>query len=47
MVFHTQMEQFSGIYHDIMAEHVKCAWHRDSFEKALALDPTIFERKDV
>ncbi len=36
MVFHTQMEQFSGIYHDIMAEHVRCAWDRECFERALA-----------
>ena len=36
MVFHTQLEQFSGIYHDIMAEHVKCPWERGSFERVLA-----------
>ncbi len=36
MVFHTQMEQFSGIYHDIIAEHVRCAWDRECFERALA-----------
>ena len=36
MVFHTQLEQFTGIYHDIMAEHVKCPWERGSFERALA-----------
>ena len=36
MVFHTQLETFSGIYHDIMAEHVKCPWDRDCFERALA-----------
>ena len=36
MVFHTQLEQFSGIYHDIMAEHVKCPWDRGCFEQALA-----------
>ncbi len=35
MVFHTQLEQFSGIYHDIMAEHVKCRWNRECFERAL------------
>jgi aryl carrier-like protein len=36
MVFHTQLERFSGIYHDIMAEHVKCAWEQKYFEQALA-----------
>ena len=35
MVFHTQLEQFNGIYHDIMAEHVKCPWDRACFEQAL------------
>ncbi len=35
MVFHTQLEQFSGVYHDIVAEHVKCAWEQVSFEQAL------------
>src|SRR5258708_24918968 len=36
MVFHTQLEQFSGIYHDIVSEHVKCEWDRGKFEEALA-----------
>ncbi len=36
MVFHTQLEGFSGIYHDIMGEHVKCPWNRSCFEAALA-----------
>ncbi len=36
MVFHTQLEHFSGIYHDIVAEHVKCRWDRACFEQALA-----------
>jgi amino acid adenylation domain-containing protein len=36
MVFHTQLEQFSGIYHDIMSEHVKCPWDEGYFAKALA-----------
>src|SRR5215216_2064582 len=36
MVFHTQLEEFSGIYHDIMAEHVKCPWDQWCFEQALA-----------
>ena len=35
MVFHTQLEQFSGVYHDIVVEHVKCAWDQPSFEQAL------------
>src|SRR5688572_3826741 len=36
MVFHTQLEQFSGVYHDIVAVHVKCPWDRGCFEQALA-----------
>src|SRR5688572_3568469 len=36
MVFHTQLEQFSGVYHNIIAEHVKCPWDRGCFEQALA-----------
>ena len=36
MVFHTQLEKFSGIYHDIMAEHVRCPWDRERFGQALA-----------
>ncbi|HLM54863.1 MAG TPA: amino acid adenylation domain-containing protein, partial [Pyrinomonadaceae bacterium] len=35
MVFHTQLEQFGGIYHDIMAEHVRCPWDEQKFERAL------------
>ncbi len=29
MVFHTQLDQFSGVYHDIMAEHVRCVWDEE------------------
>src|SRR5260221_10231369 len=36
MVFHAQLEQFSGIYHDMVAEHVRCPWDRGCFERALA-----------
>ena len=36
MVFHTQLEGFTGIYHDIMAEHVSCPWDEELFERALA-----------
>ncbi len=36
MVFHTQLEEFSGIYHDIMSEHVKYPWDGESFARALA-----------
>ncbi|HLM54865.1 MAG TPA: amino acid adenylation domain-containing protein, partial [Pyrinomonadaceae bacterium] len=36
MVFHTQLENFSGVYHDIVAEHVKCPWDEESFARALA-----------
>ncbi|WP_227008378.1 non-ribosomal peptide synthetase [Pseudoalteromonas luteoviolacea] len=35
MVFHTQLSDFSGIYHDIMAEHVVCEWNQDAFRQAL------------
>src|SRR6185295_5176541 len=35
MVFHTQLEGFTGIYHDIMAEHVRCPWDQASFKQAL------------
>jgi aryl carrier-like protein len=28
MVFHTQLEQFSGLYHDIVSQHVRCPWDR-------------------
>src|SRR5205085_6532940 len=36
MVFHTQLEEFSGVYHEFMAEHVRCPWDQASFERALA-----------
>ena len=36
MVFHTQLEAFSGVYHDFMAEHVKCPWDEQQFARALA-----------
>jgi amino acid adenylation domain-containing protein len=36
MVFHTQLEGFTGVYHDIMAEHVRCPWDEEKFERALA-----------
>ncbi|KZN57973.1 hypothetical protein N474_25625, partial [Pseudoalteromonas luteoviolacea CPMOR-2] len=35
MVFHTQLDDFSGVYHDIMAEHIKCEWHPEFFQRAL------------
>src|SRR2546423_5250489 len=35
MVFHTQLEGFTGIYHDIMSEHVRCPWDEESFARAL------------
>ena len=31
MVFHTQLEDFTGIYHDMVAEHVKCPWDEELF----------------
>ncbi|KAB8165367.1 hypothetical protein FKV24_017255, partial [Lysobacter maris] len=36
MVFHTQLEQFSGLYHDIVGQHVRCPWDAACFEQALA-----------
>lgn len=36
MVFHTQLESFNGIYHDLNAEHLKCPWDQSHFETALA-----------
>src|SRR6185436_1598029 len=36
MVFHTQLEAFSGVYHDFMVEHVKCPWDEQQFARALA-----------
>src|SRR5258708_2120904 len=36
MVFHTQLEQFSGIYHDIVTDHVKCEWDKGEVAEALA-----------
>ncbi|KAB8188342.1 hypothetical protein FKV24_010290, partial [Lysobacter maris] len=36
MVFHTQLEEFSGIYHDIISDHVRFRWNRGAFEQALA-----------
>ncbi len=36
MVFHTQLENFSGVYHDIMSEHVRCPWDEEKFARALA-----------
>jgi amino acid adenylation domain-containing protein len=36
MVFHTQLEGFTGVYHDIMSEHVKCLWDEERFAQALA-----------
>lgn len=36
MVFHTQLSGFSGIYHDIMAEHIKCPWNEAYFASALS-----------
>src|SRR2546423_2344079 len=35
MVFHTQLEGFTGIYHDIMSEHVRCPWDEEQFRRAL------------
>ena len=36
MVFHTQLEQFSGIYHDIMRQHLRCPWDEGCFREALS-----------
>ncbi|WP_193343375.1 non-ribosomal peptide synthetase, partial [Pseudoalteromonas luteoviolacea] len=35
MVFHTQMDGFSGVYHDINSEHIEYPWHQAHFEAAL------------
>src|SRR6185503_16427327 len=35
MVFHTQLADFTGVYHSITAEHVRCTWDQPSFELAL------------
>ncbi|WP_405047902.1 amino acid adenylation domain-containing protein [Rheinheimera soli] len=35
MVFHTQLSGFSGVYHDINAEHVVCPWDEGLFTQAL------------
>src|SRR5258708_5910827 len=36
MVFHTQLEKFSRIYHDIDSQYVRCPWDRQCFERALS-----------
>src|SRR5258708_4908912 len=36
MVFHTQLENFSGIYQSMMSEHVRYQWDRGCFERAVA-----------
>lgn len=35
MVFHTQLERFSGVYHDIVVDHVTFPWNQPCFEAAL------------
>src|SRR5256714_3321287 len=35
MVFHTQLEGFTGVYHNIAAEHVRCPWDEEQFRRAL------------
>ncbi|WP_460861704.1 amino acid adenylation domain-containing protein, partial [Rheinheimera gaetbuli] len=34
MIYHTQLAEFDGIYHDIMGEHIRCPWHREHFESS-------------
>src|SRR6266480_1139951 len=36
MVFHTELEKFTGIFHDIMSRHIRYPWDRGCFERALA-----------
>src|SRR5258708_1569300 len=36
MVFHSELEKFAGIFHDIMSRHVRYQWDRGCFERALA-----------
>ncbi|WMS87331.1 amino acid adenylation domain-containing protein [Pleionea litopenaei] len=35
MVFHTELEGFSGIYHDIAVQHIRCEWNEGLFREAL------------
>ncbi|WP_152960867.1 condensation domain-containing protein, partial [Pseudoalteromonas sp. P1-9] len=35
MVFHTQLDEFRGTYHDLNGMHLKCPWHQAHFETAL------------
>ncbi|NQZ13105.1 MAG: AMP-binding protein, partial [Algicola sp.] len=35
MVFHTQLADFSGVYHDINADHIVCPWDQPLFAQAL------------
>ncbi|MDR7123167.1 amino acid adenylation domain-containing protein, partial [Rheinheimera soli] len=36
MVFHTQLAEFSGVYHDIVNEHIVCPWDDMLFGQALS-----------
>ncbi|KAB8161373.1 hypothetical protein FKV24_018960, partial [Lysobacter maris] len=36
MVFHTQLEQFSGLYHDIVTRQLRSPWRPEAFSQALA-----------
>ncbi|WMS87325.1 non-ribosomal peptide synthetase [Pleionea litopenaei] len=36
MVFHTELADFDGTYHDLNAEHVRCEWHENFFRQALS-----------
>lgn len=35
MVFHSQLSDFNGVYHDFATERLKCEWHQGHFEMAL------------
>ncbi|KZN52842.1 hypothetical protein N474_02705 [Pseudoalteromonas luteoviolacea CPMOR-2] len=35
MVFHSQLDGFKGVYHDINGEHIKYQWDQEKFSKAL------------
>ncbi|KPV93678.1 Tyrocidine synthase 3 [Pseudoalteromonas sp. P1-9] len=37
MVFHTQLEEFNGVFHDISSDHIQYQWDQQAFEKALSL----------
>ncbi|NQZ08854.1 MAG: amino acid adenylation domain-containing protein, partial [Algicola sp.] len=51
MVFHTQLADSSGVYHDIVNEHIVCPWDQSLFDQALtdciAAHPILRSRFDL